>query len=107
MKNRGRPKKNIKEIQEEIDHYRPKKSIANAMLELGELGFKFSGHGYGYRQEDFGLFKDKYYFSISDQGNRVVASVTEENENDLIIALFNGTVGKALKFIKSRLELKI
>lgn len=49
-------KKNIKEIQKEINHYNPPKRIANAMLLLGKLGFIFGGHGLGMGGEDFSLW---------------------------------------------------
>jgi hypothetical protein len=92
----------IKEIKQEIKWYAPKKRIADTMLELGELGFKFSGHGCGFGREDFGLIHPNYhhlYVSLSDIGSHIEVMVDyiDEDDND---ECFVSSVGQATKLIK-------
>ena len=93
-------KQRIKEIKDEIEWYNPKKRIVDAMLELGEIGFEFSGHGCGFGGEDFNLFNKKLYVNLCDRGNKVVASVYDNSDD--MDTLLEGTIGAALKFVKSR-----
>ena len=93
----------IKEIKEEIGYYKPKKQIVNAMLQLGELGFEFSGHGCGSGGEDFNLIHcdNNLYVNFCDLGRIVVATVYVEDDCKEI---FKGTIGKTLKFISKQIE---
>jgi hypothetical protein len=109
-------KKSLKEIREEIEWYNPKKQIADAMLELGELGFEFNGHGCGLGGEDFGLIfnyaEERYfYFSLTDLGNKVIVEISDnfydENihpEDEQSKDIFKGSVKKGLDFIKKRIN---
>jgi len=98
-------KKNMAEIESDIKHYETKKSISNAMRELGKLGFRPSGHGCGMGCEHFGLYNGACSFSIEDQGRKVRAMITLDGPNsDDPITIFEGTIGKALKFIQSKFD---
>ena len=78
-------KKRLESIQEEINWYNPKPSIATAMLKAGELGFSFSGHGCGFGSECFGLilyYDDGfYYLDFQDHGNKVVVDLDDNKED--------------------------
>ena len=89
----------IKEIKSEIEGYQPKKRIADAMLELGEIGFEFSGHGCGFGGEDFSLFTKDLYVNLCDQGQKIVVSISNNDEE--MEDLFIGTIGQAMRFIQS------
>lgn len=59
---------NIVEIRETIAHYRPDKEIKRTLLEMGRLGFEFSGHGTSLVdfekakfEEDFSLSRDIHF----------------------------------------------
>lgn len=72
-------KKKIREMEYEINHYKPPKAIANAMRKLAEHGYGFSGHGTGFGEEDFGVTKqfgkDHYiYVALSTDGKKSRAS---------------------------------
>lgn len=90
------------EIESEISGYDMKKSVANAMRKLGELGFRFSGHGSGYGVEHFGLIKGQFYFSIEDSidGTKGVITWDTGSDEDGIEVIFTGTLRKALNFVK-------
>lgn len=82
--------KNIKEMQDEINYYNPPKSISNAMMELAQIGFKFSGHGYG-GYEDFGVSKEYengyIYASFStslDNSTSVCKYLSEEDDEEVL-----------------------
>jgi len=90
----------IKEIKDEIKWYKPKKKIADAMLELGEAGFEFSGHGVGLGGEDFNLKTPKFYVNFCDMGKKVIASIYGNDDNVEVKGIFEGTVGGALKYLK-------
>ena len=87
----------IKEIKNEIEWYGVKKRIADAMLKLGEAGFKFSGHGYGLGGEDFSLVGKGLYINFCDQGKKVIASIS--NNDDEMEDVFCGTIGESLKYL--------
>jgi len=70
--NKSKIKKNLKEIQQEIDWYNPPKNIATAMIELGKIGFEFSGHGCGIYGEDFGLI----YFTSKDKTSYIYVTLS-------------------------------
>ncbi len=96
----------IKEIKHEIEWYGIRKPIANAMLELGEIGFEFSGHGCGMGGEDFGLVKypkknqpDCYFYvNFCDKGRSCEVQVTRDWMG-VDETLFKGTIGKAINFV--------
>jgi len=87
----------IKEIKHEIEWYEPKKRIADAMLELGNIGFKFSGHGAGFGEEDFSLCTNKTYVNFCDRGRKVVVSIYKNDED--MDTLYEGTIHGALKHL--------
>lgn len=88
----------MKEIKEEIKWYGVKKRIADAMLELGEIGFEFSGHGCGGGGEDFSLFSKKLHVNFCDQGRKV--DVWVSNNDDDMETVFKGTIHGAMKYIR-------
>ena len=89
----------IKAIEDEIEWYDIRKNIAKAMLELGELGFESCGHGCGLGGEDFSLCGNGLYVNFCDMGNRVLATVSVDDDDDS----FEGTIGKAMNLIRKRL----
>lgn len=95
---------NLQEIEHEINHYEPKKRIADAMRELGELGFEFSGHGWGFGGEDFGLIKhreknqDNYiYVNFCDFGSKIKATLDDYKINKR----YEGTVDQIMKRVRN------
>lgn len=96
-------KRRIQEIKLEIKWYGIRNNIAKAMLELGKLGFQFSGHGSGFGGEDFNLFNKTLYVNFCDRRKKgVVTTVTTNDESCEL--LFEGTIGKAMKFIQNSWE---
>jgi len=91
-------KARIKEIEQEIEWYEVKKSIADAMLKLGEVGFEFSGHGCGLGGEDFNLVTKDLYVNFCDMGKKVKVSITNNDED--MDEVFSGTVKGALKYLE-------
>ena len=99
-------------VQEEIDWYKPKKAIVDGMLMLERWGFEFSGHGCGFGGEDFGMIfeyqadsdgpEGYFYFNFCDEGNKVVATITDNPEGEPDDVLYVGTVGRGLKLIRKR-----
>jgi hypothetical protein len=90
----------IKEMKSEIEWYDVNKRIANAMLELAEIGFEFSGHGCGGGGEDFSIFKDgKLHVNFCDKGRNRVDVIVSKDDDDMDV-VFKGTIGGALKYIK-------
>jgi|LakMenEpi03Aug12_release.lakeMendotaPanAssembly.Ray.scaffolds.fasta_scaffold04876_49 hypothetical protein len=89
-------KQRIQNIKREIEWYGVRKTIAEAMVECGKLGFEFSGHGAGFGGEDFNLVDNKknLYINFCDKGRSCEVMICE-NE----IAVFIGTIGKAMKFL--------
>ena len=97
----------IKEVKQEIEWYNPKKRIADFMFELVELGFEFCGHGCGCGGEDFSMFiPDKLHVNICDQGRKVAVMISDITDDDDQCVLFEGTIGKALKYFQGLHGLK-
>jgi hypothetical protein len=96
----------LKEIEEEIEGYKVRKPIADAMRRCGELGFEFSGHGCGFGGEDFNLINKKknMYVNFCDRGRTCEVSVYTCNHKDdeSEHLLCEGTIGKAMKFVESK-----
>ena len=101
-------KKNLKEVEEEISCYQPKKRIADAMRKLVHMGFSFSGHGCGFGGEDFGMSFHTtkityYYVSICDEGRKVSVIFTFD-DGHYIHTLATGTIGKVLSFVEKTIN---
>lgn len=103
----------LKEIKDEIGFYGIRKTIAEAMLKFGEVGFEFSGHGFGMGGEDFGLIlhpkknlpNSSYYVNFCSKGRSCQVQITRDDEDcNEIKTLFKGTVGKSLKFLEEDLQ---
>jgi hypothetical protein len=102
--------KELVDIEREIEWYKIRKPIADAMRILGDHGFEFSGHGFcfGFGGEDFGLINEKTDRYVNfcdkrnsgDKRNSCVVMVNTCKINNPIETLFTGTIGKALNFLK-------
>jgi hypothetical protein len=94
--------KKLVDIEREIEWYKIRKPIADAMRILGHNGFEFSGHGCGFGGEDFGLINKKTdrYVNFCDKGKSCEVMVNTCNIDNPIETLFTGTIGEALKFLK-------
>ena len=102
-------KRRMKEIEQDVEWYKPKKRIANAMRELGQLGFRATGHGCGLCGEDFGLSFDVtkesyYYVNLCDEGRKVIATFTFDNGDFNSKLLAEGTIGKVLAVVRKEFE---
>lgn len=109
-------KKNIKKIKQAsspssgilgaIEWYKIRKPIANAMLELGKLGFIFCGHGCGFGGEDFSLIRKDIYVNFCD-GNKScrVTINTNPSGNIEIKTIFEGNLKEAMKFVNENTKL--
>lgn len=89
--------KNQREIEQEIEWYKPKRSIANFLRKLSADGFSFAGHGVGFGAEHFGLSRRDWYVGIEDYGAKVEVEISRPDEDEKV---FTGTIGKATKFLK-------
>lgn len=96
----------MKSIKDEINWYGIRKTVADAMLELGEIGFESSGHGCGFGGEDFSLYKEtknyQLYVNFCDKGRSCVASIEVYNKKDDTDYFYEGTIGKVLTKIKNK-----
>ena len=99
-------KQRLKEIKDEIELYGIRKPIAEAMLRFGEVGFEFSGHGFGMGGEDFGLVMSpqketySYYVNFCDKGRSCVVEINLDDEGmEEPTTLFEGTIGRSIIFL--------
>lgn len=88
-------------IQVCIKAYKPPKQIADAMLELDRLKFKFSGHGCGWHGEDFFLTRE-----FGDEDVSVCLLVDDKDKQTATLKVngldaFSGTPSKTINFIKA------
>lgn len=91
-------KKNVKEMMGRINHYRPPKAIANAMLKLARFGYSFSGHGWGIGGEDWSVIKkfdeDKsFYISLSVNSRNQCSAQCDVQIGEVDIVFTKGKPG--------------
>lgn len=106
--NKKQIKQILNQIKEEIRWYEIRKPIADAMIELGKIGFEFSGHGVGlaFQGEDFSISKEKKNCLINvdfcDMGKKCVATLTVTSYDYDDLYEYSGTIGQVLKKIKNK-----
>ena len=86
-----------KEIESEIENYKPKSVICKLMRDLSDIGFGFSGHGVGFDGEDFNLIKKATYVNIhvSSRG-KVSVNIIKNTDGSL---LFAGNPKNAMEYL--------
>jgi len=77
------------------------------MRKLGSMGFSASGHGVGFGAEDFNMInEDKdLYLNFCDKGRSCKVNINScktYDKDGYTISLFEGTIGKAIKFIEKK-----
>lgn len=98
--------KSLLVIEQEIEWYKIRKPIAEAMRTLGHYGFECAGHGVGFGGEDFSLINENKncYVNFCDKGRSCEVTISKCDfplDNDgLPVFLFKGTICKALKFLE-------
>lgn len=100
-------KKNIKTIKQTIEWYNIRKPIANAMLELGKMGFIFCGHGCGgFGGEDFSLIRKDIYVNFCDGNKSCRVTINTNPSGDIEIkTIFEGNLKEAMKFVNENTKL--
>jgi hypothetical protein len=88
----------MRQIEQEIKQYNVRKPIAEAIRRLSKIGFKFSGHGSGFGQEDFNVinYELDLYVNFCDTGRKCIVNISQVTED---FRLFSGTISEATKFI--------
>jgi hypothetical protein len=86
-----------------IEWYGVRKSIANAMLKLADMGFQYTGYEpiYGGEMFSFANLKRNLHVNFCDH-KRCVVVVQTANRNDDLINLFTGGIAKSLDFIHAK-----
>jgi hypothetical protein len=93
--------KRQKEIESEIECYKPKAVICKIMRDLGKLGFSFSGHGGGFGGEDFNFIKRSTYVNINHRhSGKIIINISKNiNRKDGGKLAFSGSPMKAMKLL--------
>lgn len=98
-------KDRLKEIREKIDWCKASEKVSNFMLKLGDMGFEFNGHGFFMDGEEvFQLFNKDLHVDICTVGRKTIIGVIKLDKNDQVEEEFEGTIGQALKWLKTQNE---